>query len=105
MRRAAIRSFGGDESGAIAPIYALALVGLVSMAGLAFDYTRLVAMDTELQNAADQAALAAATQLDGEDGAIDRATAAGGALVGDDDAIEGVLLGPASGESDDDAHW
>ena len=33
-------------------------------------------MDTELQDAADQAALAGATQLDQQDGAIDRATSA-----------------------------
>jgi hypothetical protein len=35
---------------------------------------------------------------------VDRTPAAGGTFVSDDDAIEGMLLGPASGESDGDAH-
>ncbi len=70
-----------DESGAIAPTFALALVGLISVGGLAFDYARLAAMDTELQNAADQAALAAASQLDGTAGACTRASAAAVGLV------------------------
>lgn len=62
-----------DESGAAAALYALGLPALVAAAGIAFDYARVAAMDTELQNAADQAALAAATQLDRRDGAIAQA--------------------------------
>lgn len=81
MTRAFLRRFLNTEEGAIAPLYALALFALVGAAGIAFDYSRLVAMDTELQNAADQAALAAATQLDTEDGARDRATDAASNLV------------------------
>lgn len=68
--------FSEDETGAIAPLYALALFGLIGMAGVGFDYARVMAMDTELQNAADQAALAAATQLDGKSDSITRAQAA-----------------------------
>lgn len=64
------------EGAAIAPTVALSLFGLIAAGGLAFDYARLAAMDTELQNAADQAALAAASQLDRTDDAIVRATAA-----------------------------
>ena len=52
------------------------MVGLIAAGGLAFDYTRLVTMDTELQQAADQAALAAATQLDRGNNAIANANAA-----------------------------
>jgi hypothetical protein len=52
------------------------LFGLVAAGGIAFDYARLAAMDTELQQAADQAALAAATQLDRLDGAQTRAATA-----------------------------
>ncbi|MCB2051723.1 MAG: hypothetical protein KDE63_09865, partial [Novosphingobium sp.] len=63
------RSFRGDDSAAIAPLYALALFALIGAGGIAFDYARLAAMDSELQSAADQAALAAASQLDGEDDA------------------------------------
>ncbi|WP_164843925.1 pilus assembly protein TadG-related protein [Croceicoccus ponticola] len=68
--------FCGDEGGAIAPLYALALFGLIGMAGVGFDYARVMALDTELQNAADQAALAAASQLDGGTDSITRAQGA-----------------------------
>lgn len=74
-------AFARDTSGAIAALYAVAMFVLVAIAGVAWDWTRMTALDTELQNAADQAALAAATQLDGETGAIDRATAAASELV------------------------
>lgn len=69
-------AFWRDESGATAALYALALPALVATAGIGIDYARIAAMDTELQNAADQAALAGVTQLDKEAGAIDRAIAA-----------------------------
>ena len=71
--------FHKDQRGAVAATYALALVPLVAMAGLGFDYARMAGMDSELQNGADQAALAAATQLDGKDGACARA---GNAAIG-----------------------
>jgi Flp pilus assembly protein TadG len=73
--------FRTDERGAVAPTVALSLFALIAVGGIAFDYARMAALDTELQNAADQAALAAATQLDGRGGARDRATAAAQALV------------------------
>ncbi|WP_427969709.1 pilus assembly protein TadG-related protein [Altererythrobacter sp.] len=73
MRKETDKRFLRDESGAVAATYALALIPLIAMAGLAFDYTRVVGMDTELQNAADQAALAGATQLDRTDGSMERA--------------------------------
>ena len=57
-------------------MYALALFGLITIAGVGWDYSRMMTMDTELQNAADQAALAAATQLDGRANAMPRARAA-----------------------------
>lgn len=65
-----------EENGSVAPTVALSLVALIAAGGLAFDYARLAAMDTELQNAADQAALAAATQLDGKANTCSRASAA-----------------------------
>lgn len=61
--------FARDRSAAIAPMYAMALFGLIMIAGVGWDYSRLMTMDSELQNAADQAALAAATQLTGVTGA------------------------------------
>lgn len=81
-QRPGIREFIGDEGGAMAAIYALALPALVAMMGIGFDYARLAAMDTELQNAADEAALAGATQLDQQSGAVANAMAAArGGLV------------------------
>jgi Flp pilus assembly protein TadG len=71
-----VRRLWKNTSGAVAPTVALSLVGLIAAGGIAFDYSRLAAMDTELQQAADQAALASVTQLDRTDDAIDRAEAA-----------------------------
>jgi Flp pilus assembly protein TadG len=67
--RRLILDFARDRSAAIAPMYAIALFGLIMIAGVGWDYSRLMTMDSELQNAADQAALAAATQLTGVTGA------------------------------------
>ena len=71
-----IQRFAKDESGATAALYALALPALVGMVGLGFDYARMAGMDSELQNAADQAALAGATQLDQTAASIANATTA-----------------------------
>lgn len=76
MRTARHRTFLGNESGAVAATYALALIPLIAMAGVGMDYGRVMGMDSELQNGADQAALAAATQLDGKTGACQRASEA-----------------------------
>ena len=81
MKRAKWRQFRKDESAAVAPTIALSLFALIAVGGIGFDYARMAAMDSELQNAADQAALAAATQLDGETGAMTRATTAAQSLV------------------------
>jgi Flp pilus assembly protein TadG len=70
-----------DRSGAVAPTVALSLFGLIAAGGLAFDYARMASMDTELQNAADQAALAAASQLDGTSTACVRAGQAARSLI------------------------
>jgi Flp pilus assembly protein TadG len=72
---------GADNRAAVAPTVALSLFALIGAGGIAFDYARMAGLDTELQNAADQAALAGATQLDGESGAISRATAAAQGLL------------------------
>ena len=70
-----------DRGGAVAPTIALSLFALIAMGGVAFDYARMASMDTELQNAADQAALAAASQLDGETNACSRAAAAASTMI------------------------
>lgn len=68
-----VQPFTKDDSGNVSPLYALVLLGLVALAGIGFDYGRLMAMQSELQNAADQAALAAASQLNGHEDAMIRA--------------------------------
>lgn len=70
------RSPIANRTAAVGPMFALALPALVVVAGVGFDYGRLVTVQSELQNAADQAALAAATQLDGQADAMTRAEAA-----------------------------
>ncbi|HEX7850924.1 MAG TPA: pilus assembly protein TadG-related protein [Sphingomonas sp.] len=75
MRRAA-QKLWKSESGSVAPIVAISLFALIGAAGIGFDYSRMAAMHTELQDAADHAALAAAAQLDGKNGAQTRAQAA-----------------------------
>ena len=76
-----VRGLSRSSSGAVAPIVALSLFGLIAAGGIAFDYARLANLDTELQDAADQAALAAAGQLDGQAGACARAAAAASSLL------------------------
>ena len=59
-------NFGrNSQSGAVAIIVALSLPVLIGMAGLALDLGKLYVTKTELQNAADACALAAAVELDG----------------------------------------
>ena len=71
-----VRTLARSNEGAVAPTVALSLVALLAAGGIAFDYARLASLDTELQSAADQAALAAASQLDGQTNACARAAAA-----------------------------
>jgi Flp pilus assembly protein TadG len=85
-------------SGAVAPTVALSLFALIGAGGIAFDYARLATMDSELQNAADEAALAAATQLDGQYGAIERAIAAAENLLINETRFANDAQGRAVGD-------
>lgn len=80
MKRSPLR-FWKDESGAVAPTVGVTLFLLIGVGGVAFDYARMAALDSELQNAADHAALAAAGQLDGRANARNRATSAAQELI------------------------
>ena len=97
MRRPVLE-FLNNSKGAVAPTVALSLFALIGAGGLAFDYARLATMDSELQNAADEAALAAATQLDGEDGAIERAVAAAEHLLTNETRFANDAEGRAVGD-------
>jgi Flp pilus assembly protein TadG len=70
-----------DESGIAAIQIALLVAVLLGFSGLAIDLGRAFTVNTELQQAADAAALAAAAELDGFTGAIARATTAACGVV------------------------
>jgi Flp pilus assembly protein TadG len=64
---------GGDEHGGVAIYVALVSVIMLGFGALVVDLGRLYTLQTELQNAADAAALAGAAELDGSPTAITRA--------------------------------
>lgn len=65
------------QRGAVAVLVGLTIFVLVGMIGLALDMGQMFVNKTELQNAADACALAAARELDGNADALIRADAAG----------------------------
>lgn len=69
------------QRGAVAVVVGIAIFVLIGMMGLALDMGQMFVNKTELQNAADACALAAARELDGNADALTRADAAG-VLVG-----------------------
>ncbi len=75
------QSLRNSTSGAVAPTIAMSLFALIAVGGIAFDYARLAGLDTDLQNAADQAALSAASQLDGRANACLRAANSARTLI------------------------
>jgi hypothetical protein len=85
--------------GAVSIAVALSTVVLVGLAGVVVDLGRLFVMKTELQNAADACALAAAQELDGNAGALTRAENAG-ISVGTRNAVNFQSHSIAVGASD-----
>ncbi len=71
-----LRSLVRDVKGAIALYLALIAPVLIGVGALTLDLGRLITLNTELQGAADAAALAGARELNRFPGAIDRARAA-----------------------------
>ena len=65
------------QRGAVAIIVGICIVVLVGMIGLVVDMGHMFVIKTELQNAADSCALAAARELDGASDALLRAESAG----------------------------
>jgi hypothetical protein len=63
----------GDTSGVILPYVTLMLVIIIGMAALALDGARYMSLQTQLQNAADALAIAAAAELDRLPDSEDRA--------------------------------
>lgn len=69
------------QRGAVAVATAVALVVLLGFLGIVVDFGRLHVIKSELQNAADACALAAALELDGNSNALTRAENAGIAVA------------------------
>lgn len=69
--------FKSRQHGAVAIIVAICLVVLIGMIGLVVDVGHMFIIKTELQNAADSCALAAARELDGTADGLARAENAG----------------------------
>jgi Flp pilus assembly protein TadG len=78
IRRQGLRAkFKSRQQGAVAIIVAISLTVLVGMIGLVVDLGHMFIIKTELQNAVDSCALAAARELDGASDALLRAESAG----------------------------
>jgi Flp pilus assembly protein TadG len=93
LRRGAVRrSLWRDRGGAAGIYVAVVSAAMVGMAGLALDLGRLWTINTQAQDAADAAALAAASQLDGSGTATTRAynAATTTALVQNQQALSGT---------------
>lgn len=65
------------QRGAVAVMVSMLLLMLLAFMGIALDFGRLFIVKTELQTAMDSCALAAAQELDGQAGALERARSAG----------------------------
>src|SRR5215472_14437938 len=65
-----------DESGVVLPYVAITLIAIVGLAALAIDASRLMSVQSQLQNAADALALAGAAELDRRPDSINRAESA-----------------------------
>lgn len=72
-----LASTGKRQSGSVAIMVALSLFVLVGMIGLVLDLGHLYIIKTELQNASDACALAAARELNGDANSLTRAENAG----------------------------
>lgn len=76
-----LRSFAKSDEGTIAVLMGVSLVAFIALGGLVFDIGRYSAAHTDLQSYADQVALAAAAELDGQGDAFDRANRAAAVLI------------------------
>src|SRR5258705_2526268 len=70
-----------EERGSIIIMTAIGMLLMLLMVGLCIDVARIYTVRAELQNAADAAALTAATELNGGDIGIDKAVARANAIV------------------------
>ena len=81
------RQFWSDDDGVILPYVAIVLGVIIGLSALALDGSRLMSVQTQLQNDADALALAGAAELDRRPDSIFRARV----------AIQGLVKNPISG--------
>jgi len=81
------RHLWSDSDGVILPYVAITLVVIIGLSALAIDGSRLMSVQTQLQNGADTLAPAGAAELDRRPDSIIRARA----------AIQGLVINPISG--------
>ena len=67
------RQFWSDDDGVILPYVAITLGVIIGLSALLLDGSRLMSVQTQLQNAADALALAGAAELDRRPDSIVRA--------------------------------
>jgi len=92
------RSLLGERDGSAVLYVTIALAVLLGMVGLAIDSGRLLTTSSHAKQAADAAAMAAASQLNGRVGAVDRATKAAMGTLTDSPLIQNVqTLGATPG--------
>jgi Flp pilus assembly protein TadG len=96
--RAIVADLARDERGVVALFVIVALGVFSGVAALVIDAGRLYSLHSQLQAYADHVALAAAAELDGEAGSINRATLA---ALGDGVSAPLVLRGHTFGNSPD----
>jgi Flp pilus assembly protein TadG len=85
-----VREFWDDREGVILPYVAIMLIAIIGLSALALDASRLMSVQTQLQNAADALALAGAAELDRRPDSIIRAEAAIRNLVANPIAGAGI---------------
>jgi Flp pilus assembly protein TadG len=93
-----IKALSRDDTGAILILWAVSLAMVLGLVAWSFDLGRMASTQSELQSFADNVALAAAGELDGEDDAIIRANAAAANLISDTQAFGGGSQNLASGD-------
>ena len=81
-----------DSDGIVLPYFAIMLVAIIGLSALAIDASRLMYVQTQLQNAADALALAGAAELDRRPDSIIRAG----------NAIHDLIANPVKGAGIDD---
>lgn len=79
----AFLSFKSDDSGAVIVFWAVSLGVFMGLLALSFDFGRAASTQSELQSYADNVALAAAGELNGQSDSIVRATLAAQTMISD----------------------